>query len=49
MKVKSKFLQLFHLNEKYCLLSAREVALILEFFKALDIYNERAIDGEMNE
>jgi hypothetical protein len=25
------------------------VALILEFFKALDIYNERAIDGEMNE
>ena len=45
MKIRSKFLDLFHLNEKYFLLTAREASILFEFFKALDIRDEMAIDG----
>ncbi|XP_062507241.1 EF-hand calcium-binding domain-containing protein 9-like [Corticium candelabrum] len=44
MKITSRFLGLFHLNEKYYVLSARDVAILLEFFKAIDVRNEMAID-----
>ena len=46
MKITSRFLGLFHLNEKYYVLSARDVAILLEFFKAIDVRNEMAIDGQ---
>ncbi|KAJ4459875.1 putative General transcription factor 3C polypeptide 1 [Paratrimastix pyriformis] len=44
MKVKSQFLQRFHLNRSHYLLSARCAQVMLEFFEALDISDEEAID-----
>ncbi len=46
MKVHSCFLDYIHLDQSYSLLSGRDVSVLLEFFKALDIRGEMAIDGE---
>ena len=45
MKVTSRFLSHLRLDQTYCLLSARNVSVALEFFKAIDIRGEMALDG----
>ena len=45
MKVKSKCLSHLRLDQTYCLLDARGVAVVLELFKAIDIRGEMALDG----
>ena len=47
MKLTCKVLTYLHLDPVYSLLSAREVLVVLELFKALDIRNEMALDGEI--
>ena len=49
MKVCSKFLSYLHLDESYSLLSGRNVNMVLEFFKMLDVRGEMALDGEQHE
>ena len=44
MKVKSKFIQRFHLDAKHMLLSARNVQIVHELFEALDIHNTSTLD-----
>jgi len=44
MKIKSPFLQRFHLNRSHYLLPARSVQVLLEFFQAMDMSDEEAID-----
>lgn len=46
MKVACKFLSNMKLDKTYSLLSARDVRVVLEFFKALDVRGEMALDGE---
>ena len=46
MRVHSRFLGHLHLDQSYSLLSGRSASLVLEFFKALDIRGEMALDGE---
>ena len=46
MKIKSNVLNVLHLDPSYSLLSVRNVALLLELFKALDVREEMALDGE---
>lgn len=45
MKFYCKFLTHVRLDPVYSLLTAREVAIVWEFFKMLDIRNEMALDG----
>ena len=45
MKVHSRFLSHLRLDQSYSLLSGRDVSIALEFFKALDIRGEMALDG----
>ena len=46
MKVQAKgFLAHMRLDRSYSLLSGRDVSLALEFFKALDVRGEMALDG----
>lgn len=49
MKVHSKFLSYLHLDESYSLLSGRNVNMVLEFFKMLDVRGEMALDGNKND
>lgn len=46
MKIKSSFLNSLHLDPSYCLLSVKNVALLLKYYKALDIREELALDGK---
>lgn len=46
MKVNCKFLSNMKLDKTYSLLSARDVCVVLEFFKALDVRGEMALDGK---
>ena len=45
MRVHSRFLSHLRLDESYSLLSGRSVSVVMEFFKALDIRGEMALDG----
>lgn len=45
MKIGSKFLSFFKLDHSYSLLNCRNVSVLLEFFKALDIRGMMALDG----
>ena len=45
MKVTCKFLSHMKLDQSYSLLSARDVSVVLEFFKAMDVRGEMALDG----
>ena len=45
MKVHSKFLNTLRLDQSHSLLNGRDVSVVLEFFKALDIRGEMALDG----
>ena len=47
MKINSKVLTHLHLDPVYNLLSAREVLVVLNLFKAIDVRNEMALDGEI--
>ena len=47
MKFTCKFLASVRLDPVYSLLTAREVAVVWEFFKMLDIRNEMALDGKL--
>ena len=44
MKVSSPLLDNLHLHKTYCLLPGRNVKLLQEFFKLLDIHNENALN-----
>ncbi|XP_002730510.2 EF-hand calcium-binding domain-containing protein 9-like, partial [Saccoglossus kowalevskii] len=44
MKVRSSFLKYLHLHKSYSLLTCKNVALVLEYFKLLDIHDENAIN-----
>ena len=46
MKIYSKFLSYFKLDQNYSLLSCRDVNVLLEFFKALDVRETMALDGK---
>ena len=45
MKVNCKVLSHIKLDQSYSLLSARNVSVILELFKAMDVRGEMALDG----
>ena len=45
MKITSKFLSYFKLDQSYSLLNCRNVSVLLEFFCALDIRGIMALDG----
>ena len=47
MKFNCKCLSHVRLDPVYSLLTAREVAIVWEFFKMLDVRNEMALDGKM--
>lgn len=44
MKITSPLLDILHLHRTYCLLPGRNVSLLYEFFKLLDIHNETALN-----
>ena len=44
MKIFSPLLDNLHLQKTYCLLPGRNVKLVYEFFKLLDIHNEKALN-----
>ncbi len=46
MKIKSRFLQYFHLDPAQSLLDARSVKIIHEWFKLLDIHDTNALNGK---
>ena len=46
MRVHSRLLGHLRLDQSYSLLSGRSASVVLEFFKALDIRGEMALDGE---
>ena len=46
MRVSSRFLSHLRLDQTYCLLSARNVSVLLEFFRAIDVRGEMALDGK---
>ena len=48
MKVESDLLVSLHLDDGYSLLSVKDVALLLEYFKALDIRGNLGLDGIYN-
>ncbi len=49
MKVHScGFLAHLQLDSGYCLLNGRDVNLLLEFFKTLDVRGEMSLDGILN-
>ena len=49
MKVHPKgFLGHLRLDQSYSLLSGRDISLALEFFKAIDVRGEMALDGIYN-
>lgn len=45
MKISSKFLGYFKLDQSYNLLNCRDVSVLLELFKALDVRGILALDG----
>lgn len=45
MKISSKFLSYFKLDQNYSLLNCRDVNVLLELFKTLDIRGIMALDG----
>ena len=45
MKVNCKVLSHIKLDQSYSLLSVRDVSVILELFKAMDVRGEMALDG----
>ena len=45
MKVNCKVLSHIKLDQSYSLLSVRDVCVILELFKAMDVRGEMALDG----
>ena len=45
MKISSKFLSYFKLDHSYSLLNCRNVSVLMEFFKALDVRGIMALDG----
>ena len=45
MKVTCKVLSHIMLDQSYSLLSARDVSVVLELFKAVDVRGEMALDG----
>ena len=45
MKVTCKVLSHIKLDQSYSLLSARDVSVVLELFKAMDVRGEMALDG----
>ena len=47
MKFNCKCLSHVRLDPVYSLLTAREVAIVWEFFKMLDVRNEMALDGKI--
>ncbi|XP_070541074.1 EF-hand calcium-binding domain-containing protein 9-like [Ptychodera flava] len=44
MKVKSSILKFLHLDKSYSLLTSKNVKLVLEFFKLLDVHDEDALN-----
>lgn len=44
MKIKSTFLQRFHLDPRHMLLSTRNAQIVWELFQAMDIHNQRRLD-----
>lgn len=49
MKILSPFLSSLHLDPSYCLLSVQGVALVLHYYKALDVRGEMVLDGKIIE
>ena len=45
MKVNCKVLSHIKLDQSYSLLSVRDISVILELFKAMDVRGEMALDG----
>ena len=45
MKISSKFLSYFKLDQSYSLLNCRNVSVLMEFFRALDVRETMALDG----
>ena len=46
MKINSKFLSYFKLDHSYSLLNCRNVSVLMEFFRALDVRGIMALDGK---
>ncbi|XP_071946780.1 EF-hand calcium-binding domain-containing protein 9-like [Antedon mediterranea] len=44
MKIKSSILQYLHLDKTYCFLTAKNVKIVLEYFKLLDVHDQMAIN-----
>jgi hypothetical protein len=49
MKISSKFMSYFKLDQSYSLLNCRNVSVLLEFFRALDVRDIMALDGKEDE
>ena len=47
MRVKSEILRNMHLDRSYCLLPVKNVKILLEIFRVLDIRENGALDGEL--
>lgn len=46
MRISSRFLRYFKLDHSYSLLNCRNVSVLLEFFRALDVRGMMALDGK---
>ena len=44
MKITSKLITDLHLNQNYCLLTARNVTVVYEYFKLLDVHNAGSLN-----
>ena len=47
MKISSRLLQYIHLDKTYSLLSGKNVRLLLEMFKMLDIHDKMELNGKL--
>lgn len=45
MKIKSGILQYLHLDQTYSMLAGKNVKILYEYFKLLDVHEENSLNG----
>lgn len=48
MKIKSGVLQMLHLDQTYSMLAGKNVKILYEYFKLLDVHEENSLNGNHN-
>lgn len=49
MKIKSGILQLLHLDQTYSMLAGKNVKILYEYFKLMDVHDDNSLNGRLFE